>query len=631
MNETPSSFSPAEHRAALALAEAILPGSARVPGADDTIVARAEAIVREMMPSFVRPWATLQRTIDAAAVTRTGRRFHALPSARQDELLAAWSRDPVMRVPLGLVSLVYKFVHFDQPHVYAALGGKSNVLGNLDQPRWLSQVHKADEWSEPGDIECDVVVMGTGAGGAVVGRELAARGHAVVFVEEGEHYRRDAFDGRMIEAHRRFFRAAISVGNVAIPVYIGRLVGGSTAVNGGTCFRTPDWILDRWCEEFGTDDFSRAALEPYFARVEEAIEVAPATRPEIGPIADVISRGCDALGWSHFTINRNVRGCAGGGFCDFGCGTDARRSTNLSYIPPALEDGAIVLTGLRAERVLIENGRAAGLVGVTKSGKNLRVRARTVVLAGGSIPTPLFLLKQGIANRSGQVGRNLSLHPSTGINGLMDDAVNPQKHIPQGYGCDEFLREGQLITAAQPDVNIAAQLFQVTGHRLMEALGNLKNIAALAILIRDSEPNGRVWFDAGGLPAITYSLRPRDCIALHEGMVRAGEILLAAGAKKLWAARLSFPVIEKNDFERLRASIPAAADLGLLSYHPLGTCRMGKDPKTSVVGLDHQTHDVPGLYIIDGSTVRGPLGVNPQLTIMAMATRAAKLLGDALG
>src|SRR5207237_7065405 len=107
-----------------------------------------------------------------------------------------------------------------------------NVAGNLDRPRWLQQIHRADDWTE-GDIDCDVVVVGTGAGGAVVGRELAERGLAVAFVEEGEHYRRDAFDGSLVRAHQRFYRAAVAIGNAMIPVFIGRLVGGSSAINGG--------------------------------------------------------------------------------------------------------------------------------------------------------------------------------------------------------------------------------------------------------------------------------------------------------------------------------------------------------------------------------------------------------------
>jgi choline dehydrogenase-like flavoprotein len=620
---------PAVDRSVLALARALLPGSTRIPGADAVSVQLAEDAVATLAPWLVKPWRAAQRALDLAALARTGRRLSALAPERAEQLLRAWQHDPVLRQPLNIISVMYKLVHFDRPEVVRALGGRPNIAGNLDRPCWLAQVHRADDW-RGGDVDCDAVVVGTGAGGAVVGRELADRGLAVAFVEEGEHYRRDAFDGSLVRAHHRFYRAAMSVGNVVMPIFIGRLVGGSTAINGGTCFRTPAWILDRWCEELRTDELSRETMEPHFQRVESILDVTPAAQPEVGRIAGVIARGCDALGWRHFAIRRNARGCTGLGFCDLGCGTDARRSTNLSYIPPALEQGAILFTGFRVERVLVERGRAVGVEGVSASGRRHRVRARVVVLAGGSVPTPLLLLKQGLANASGQVGRNLTLHPSTSVAGLFDEDIDPANHIPQGYGCDEFLRDGQLIAAAQPTPNVVAQIFQLTGQRLMDVLDNLEHVASIGLCVRDATPNGRVWRDVGGKPAITYSITRDDRDRLHSGMVRMLQILVAAGARRLYAGRASLPVLEPTELEAFRRTPPSPSDLALASYHPLGTCKMGHDPKTSVVGLDHQAHDVRGLYIVDGSTVPGAPGVNPQLTIMAMATRAAGRIADSL-
>jgi choline dehydrogenase-like flavoprotein len=615
--------------AALALARAVIPGSARIPGADAASVAGAEHAVAGFAPWLVKPWAAAQRALDVAAIARTGRRLSALDPDRADELVRAWQRDPLLRQPLNLVSVIYKMIHFDRPEVIRALGGRPNVAGNLDRPRWLAQIHRADDWTD-GDVDCDAVVIGTGAGGAVVGRELAARGHAVVFVEEGEHYRRDAFDGSLVRAHERFYRAAASVGNVVMPVMIGRLVGGSTAINGGTCFRTPAWVLDEWCERLGTDELSREAMQRHFERVEETLDVAPAVQPENGPIAGIIARGCDALGWRHFAIRRNARGCTGLGFCDLGCGTDAKRSTNLSYIPPALTDGALLLTGLRVDHVTVERGRAVGVEGVTASGKRVRVRARVVVLAGGSIPTPLLLLAQGLGNASGQVGKNLTLHPSAGVAALFPDRVDPANHIPQGYGCDEFLRDGQLIAAAQPTPNVAAQIFQLSGRRLMDVLDSLEHVASIGLCVRDDGAGGRVWRSVAGRPVITYSVGGDVLARLHRGMVRMLRILVAAGAEQLFAGRSSWPALAPGELAAYERSVPAASELALVSYHPLGTCRMGRDAKTSVVGLDHQVHGVPGLYVVDGSTVPGAPGVNPQLTIMAMATRAAEHVAAAL-
>jgi choline dehydrogenase-like flavoprotein len=618
-----------EYRAGLALAEAIIPGSARIPAADETTFERSEDAVRDFHSSAVRPWRMALRALDAAAVAYTGRPFHALGARQQEALIVRWQTDPVLKSPLNLLGLIYKFVHFDRDDIYGKMGGKLNVVTSLEQPRWLEQVHRADAWTE-GDVECDVVVVGTGAGGGVVGRELADRGYAVVFVEEGEHHRRDAFDGRAISAHRRFYRATVAVGNVPMPIFMGRLVGGSTAINGGTCFRAPPWVHQRWSEELGTDALSEAAMAPHFERVERLLEVQPSPRETIGPIADFIARGCDALGWRHAAISRNAPGCDGKGFCDLGCRTDARLGTNLSYVPAALGKGALLLTGAHVERVLLDGGkRAAGVEVVTPRGKTLRVRARAVVLAGGAVPTPLLLLHQGLANASGQVGRNLSLHPSTGYAAVADEPMHGPAHIPQGYGCEEFLRDGILMLAAQPDYNVSGVIFPLAGQRLMEALDQIEHMASFGLLVRDQSANGRVWRDVGGMPAVTYNIGAEDVRRMHDAMVHASEIALAAGARRLYPFVVGHPPLDgRRDLEAFRREKLGPGDFVWTSYHPLGTCRMGKDAKTSVIDTDHASHDVPGLFVVDGSAVRGPLGVNPQLTIMALATRAAGRIAD---
>ncbi|HTS83188.1 MAG TPA: GMC family oxidoreductase [Myxococcaceae bacterium] len=619
------------HRAMLALAEAILPGASTIPAADDTTVREVAALVARFSPKLSRAWGAAHRALDAAARLRTGRPFHALSAARQDALLARWERDPVFRGPLSIVASVYKVVHFDAPHVQRAMGARPRPPLPVTEPRWASQVHAAESWTG-GDVECDVVVIGTGAGGAVVGHELAARGHAVVFVEEGQLYHRHNFDGSTVRAAERFYRPSIALGNAAIPVFVGRMVGGSTAVNGGTAFRTPSWVLDRWCEEMGTDAFEPSRLVPYFERVETHLGVGPPSRRHVGPIAEVIQRGCDALGWKHGELLRNAPGCEASGFCHLGCRSDARKSTNLSYVPPALERGALLFTGLRADRVLLESGRATGVEGSAANGNRVRVRARAVILAGGTIPTPLLLLRQGLANASGQVGRNLTLHPSCLVAGLFDEEIRPFDHIPQGYGSEQFLREGLLLLAAQASHNAMPTILPTTGRRLMEPMGQLGHLGAVGPLAADTTRNGRVWGEPRGLPVLRYTVTPADVARLHRGLVLCMEMLVAAGARRLYPSVFGAGGVEpRQGLDRFRKRKLSASDIALASYHPLGTCQMGTDPRTSVVGLDHQAHDVPGLFVVDGSTVRGPLGVNPQLTIMAVAARAADQISPQLG
>jgi choline dehydrogenase-like flavoprotein len=388
--------------------------------------------------------------------------------------------------------------------------------------------------------------------------------------------------------------------------------------------------MDRWCEETRSDDLSASNMEGYFRRVESILQVEPAKRQFVGKIADIFDRGCSALGWSHFAIPRNAPGCEGTGFCDFGCRTDARRSTNISYIPPALEKGSLLFTKLRADRVLIENGRAVGVEGVDPNGGTIRVRGKAVIVAGGALPTPFFLMKQGLCGSSGQLGRNLTLHPSGGISAIFDEEIRGWESIPQGYGCDEFVKDGQLLTAAQPDLNYAAIMFPFAGDRLMSMMDGLGHIASFALLIAD-DSKGRVLLDYDGSATVSYRLTPKDVARYHDGLRKMSEICWAAGAKAILPAIFGWHTLSsRKEYERFAKAKLNASDLLLTSYHPLGTCKMGPDPKTSVVDMNHQAHDLPGLFVVDGSTVSGPLGVNPQLTIMAIATRAAEKIDQLL-
>jgi choline dehydrogenase-like flavoprotein len=614
----------------LALAEAILPGTSVIPAADDGTVREVAALIHRLSPRLGKAWTAAHRALDAAARVRTGRPFHALPVSRQQVLLRRWETDPLLRVPLSVLSGVYKIVHFDAPHVQRAMGARARPPIPVTEPRWAQQAQSAESWTG-GDVECDVVVIGTGAGGAVVGHALAARGHAVVFVEEGQLYHRHAFDGSSVRAYERFYRPVFSVGNASFPIFIGRMVGGSTAINGGTAFRTPDRVLDRWCEETDSDALSPARMAPYFEQVETHLGVGPSSRRWVGPIAEVMQRGCDALGWKHGVLLRNAPGCEASGFCHLGCRSDARKSTNLSYLPPALERGALLFTGLKAERVLLENGRATGLEGVAANGNRVRVRARAVVLAAGSISTPLLLLRQGLANSSGQVGRNLTVHPSAVVTGIFDEEIRPYDYIPQGYGSEQFLDEGLLILAVQGTHNVMPTVFPMVGHRLMEPLAQLRHVAGVGPLAADATRNGRVWKEIRGVPIVRYTMTPEVAARLKRGIDLSMQMLIAAGARRLYPGVVGAGSLAPHELDDFRRREISASDIPMVSYHPLGSCQMGTDPRSSVVGLDHQAHDVPGLFVVDGSAVRGPLGVNPQLTIMAVAARAADQISPQLG
>ncbi len=620
--------------AAESLARAILPEGRVFPGGGERTVAAAEQRLADMSGGALRSLDKLCTFLDRAAVLRTGRRFRALSDDRRERLLQQWENDPIMRWPLFLLSFMYKQVHFDDPEVYKTMGCVYEKGGSAEPAPWIRQVAQGPDLEGDDEIECDVVVVGTGAGGGVVGTELARKGYAVVFLEEGKLHQRDAFKGHAAESHRRFYRksGSVALGNGAIPIFMGKLVGGSTAINTGTCFRTPPWILNRWCEDIGTDDLSPERMAPYFDRVERDLQVAPGKPEYLGGLAKVVARGCESLGWRHRPIDRNAPDCDGQGVCDFGCPSGARRSTEISYIPQALRRGAMMYTEMRCERVLTENGRAVGVEAVQVGGDTkLTVRARAVILACGAIPTPAFLLGQGLANRSDQVGRNLSLHPCTIVSALFDHKVEGYKAIPQGYTSDQFLNQGILLSGASAPLDIGAAYFPFNGRRLMDTMEAYDRVASFMVIIRD-DSRGRVRRRKDGSPFVSYWLRRSDVDRLHRGMINVVDIFRAAGAVRYFPLIPRMPLLEDDaDISRFRNAKLTARDPFLTSFHPMGTCRIGADPAHSVVDLDHQTHDVPGLFIVDGSNLPGPPSVNPQLTIMAMSARAADRIATLLG
>jgi choline dehydrogenase-like flavoprotein len=572
--------------------------------------------------------------LEAAALARHRTTIAALPADKLLALLERWrTGDVARRTMLRLLTVPLKLSHYNDPQMYADVGCKFGSLPTVraERPRWMSErVHPAAGLDGDETIDCDVVVIGTGAGGAVVAKELAERGVAVVLLVEGDYHTRADFTGHAVEMQRKLYRdmgATVSVGNAVIPIPVGRTVGGTTAINSGTCYRTPPRVLAHWANDFGLDELTPEKLAPYFERVESELGVAPAEARHLGGVARVIARGCDALGYQHQPLRRNAPECDGQGVCCFGCPTDAKRSTNVSYVPLALKAGASLFTGLRVERVLVDAGRAVGVVARGRAAdggpRTLTVRAQAVVVACGSLMTPLLLEASGVGRSSGQLGRNLSIHPAIAAMALFDEKLDGGNAIPQGYAIEQFHDEGILFEGAFAPLDLAAASFTMLGPRFVELIEQYDHLACFGVMIEDVS-RGRVRRGPGGRPLITYSLVPHDVARLKRAVEILARVYFAAGARTVLPLVHGFDELRNpDDLERLRRARLHARDFDISAYHPLGTARMGRDPRRSVVGPDHQVHDTPGLYVTDGSVVPSSPAVNPQITIMALATRAA--------
>ncbi len=573
--------------------------------------------------------------LDAAAWIGHRRPFARVASDKRLALLEGWrTGDPIRRLMLRALVTPLKFAHFDDPALYKQLGcvyDFEKVKAEAKPAYMRDRVHADID----GDlaVECDVVVIGTGAGGAVVGRELAEAGLAVVFVEEGAYFERSDFTGRSLAMQQKLYRgggATFSVGNTGIPIPLGRTVGGTTTVNSGTCYRTPDRVLAHWRDELGLDELAPDKLGGYFERVEAVLGVEHAKRSLLGGNGRVIQRGCEALGFTrHGPLRRNAPACDGQGVCCFGCPTDAKRSTNVSYIPLALKAGAELFPGAKVTRIITEGGTAVGVVASTRGGHQLTVRARAVVVACGAILTPLLLGAQGLAQRSGQLGKNLSIHPATGALAEFDEQILPWAGIPQGYGIEELHEEGILFEGTMVPLEMMMNMTQRIGPDLIRLAEGFDHVATFGFMVEDSS-RGSVR-EVMGQPVIQYWLTEKDVAHIKRGMDVLAQVYFAAGAKVVHTGISGFDTMRSvDDLEALRRARIRPWDLDLSAYHPLGTARMGRDPATSVVGPDHQVHDTPGLFVVDGAAVPSSLGVNPQVTIMALATRAAEKIAARL-
>lgn len=622
-----------------AVARAAFPSGRMFREGDDQTTARFERYFAAMPEASHTAVKGILWSLGAASLAGRLRNLDALSNEDVEQLVERWRTGSYpKRTAMKLLTAALKLAHFDDRAMYESVGTVHTLpMAKPDQPRYVTErTMRAADLPDSGEtVECDVVVIGTGAGGAVVARELVEQGHAVVLLEEGNYNTRADFTGHMADAQRKLYRdfgATVTIGNTSIPVPIGMGVGGTTTVNSGTCYRIPDRIGDHWKREFGLDELTTDKLAPHYERVEKILGVAPNAKQHTGKLGDIIARGCDHLGWKHAPIPRNAPDCDGQGICCFGCPTDAKRSMNVSYVPMALKEGAQLFTGIRADEILLENGRAVGVVGTSREGnKRLTVRARAVVVACGSLISPIFLEKNKLGRASGQLGRNLTIHPAAGLMALFDEKINGARSIPQGYSIEEFHDEGILFEGVFMPLDMGAASIPYLGRPLIELLEQYDRVHSFGFLIEDTS-SGRVRPGPGGRPIITYWLNDHDVARIKRGAELLARCYLAAGARRVYPCVNGFDTIDNEaELEKFRRAKLTARDFELTAYHPLGTVRMGRDPSKSVVNPDHQVHDVPGLYVVDGSVLPTSPAVNPQLTIMAMATRAAEKIGRRLG
>jgi choline dehydrogenase-like flavoprotein len=479
----------------------------------------------------------------------------------------------------------------------------------------------------PADAHFDVVVVGSGAGGAVVAAELAEAGLRVAVLEEGDHHPTERFTTDTLEMLCLLYRdcgASTTLGRSPIQFSEGRCVGGSTVVNGGMTFRAAPRVLDAWRAHSGIADLD---LTTEYERVERFLSVRLPDGASIGRDQQLLKAGAEALGWRTIECTRAHVHCGGCNVCVWGCPTGAKQSTLVSYLPRAVHFGATVWTGARVERVLFHGKRAIG-VRATVDGRTIAVHARRVVVAAGAVQTPALLQRSKITTPSRQVGRNLTLHPGAAVAAVFDDPVDGWTGAHESYQVREFEEEGIILAAVNLPPSLTSRVVRSAGRDIDDVLADYGRMVTAGVLVEDTR-SGRVRAVGKHDVAVTYPVSDQDAARVVRAVTLLGEALFAAGARRVYLPVDQAPAAQSVDeLRRLADTRVPAQRLDLTTVHLMGTARIGADALTSVCDPFGAVRDADALYVADASLFPGPVGVNPQLTVMALATRVAGRIID---
>jgi len=576
-------------------------------------------------------------------------RFHRMPLEARVAVLRGWAESAVQLRRAGfqalkrLINVAY-YVWPTDDHTHPAWQ-KVGYPGPLPPPAAPAPRLPTVAVEQDTVLECDVVVVGSGAGGGVAAGVLAQAGRAVIVLERGENLGPADFtqiEGDMLQAGY-LDGGLVMTQSGSLPILAGSCLGGGTVINWTTSFPLREPTRAEWDARAGVRLFESARFAEALARVEARSGVnlensVPGVRDQL------LEKGLRANGWNVGVIPRNATGCAHGlecGYCGYGCRHNAKNSTAKTYLHDAVAAGTRIVVRCDVERVLRAGGRAAGVEGTvrTAGGRTVRltVRAKAVIAACGALNTPSLLARSGLVNA--HIGRNLHLHPVTAVAGVFDERVEPWSGNLQTRHSDQFANQdawyGAKFETGPVHWALPSSAFgweNPAQHR--EDIGRLAHVSVCGILLRDRDA-GRVVTARDGRPRVHYELSAYDARHMREAIRGGAQVLAAAGARELFTlqqppARARPGAAGWTD-EFMRAVDARGLDrcrMALISFHQMASCSMGADPARGAVGETGETFELPGLYVADASAFVTSSGVNPMITIMALADHVARGIAE---
>src|SRR4051794_4734794 len=626
-----------------AICDTFVPGEAGLPSATSLGVPEAVLTAVGSSPSAV------EQQMFAGLLDSWDPGFAGLSAAKREAALLSWcdSQDVGQRAAFQALRKGILLSYYCLPWQGEGPNPVDDALGypgplgppSNPPPKTISPL-SVDSDTE---LSCDVVIVGSGAGGGTAAGVLAAAGLDVVVVEAGGYYSEEDFDGAELAGYARLYLngGGVATDDQSIGLLAGSCVGGGTVVNYTWCFRPPDFVRQDWNDRFGLADWAGPDFDASLDAVWERIAVS--SESSIPSARDHAMRaGLEKLGWHSEVMQRNCQGCEEEvcRLCHYGCQIGAKQSTMKTWLQDAYDNGARIVVNAPVQRVLMDGGAARGVEGVTLDGHRVTVRARAVALAAGAIHTPAIMLRSGMG---GQVGQNLMLDPVLITWGMFEEEVQPWAGTIGATFSDEHLDYGdgygiKYEHAATPPSILAIFAPWRGSRESAELMQSLRYTAGYGALQR-ARDGGEVVIDGEGLPVARWALSDFDRDVMRRGLDGAAQILEAGGARKVYSSHAGWVSYEPGAGNGGRASLLEAADrcgwgqaqVTLGSFHLMGTARMGSSSSNSVCNSDGEAWDVSGLYVVDGSVLPTGLGVNPMVTIEGAAHKIARGMAARLG
>eukprot|EP01018_Ginkgo_biloba_P009842 Gb_33032 [translate_table: standard] len=490
-------------------------------------------------------------------------------------------------------------------------------------------------------IECDAVVIGSGSGGGVAAGVLAKAGYRVIVLEKGKYYARDDLTQLEGPSMDQMYESGgiLSTNDTKVHIMAGSTVGGGSVINWSASIRTPPHVLKEWGKQHDLPLFESQEYQNAMNMVCERLGVQEGCERENFQNS-VLRKGCAKLGYNVENVPRNAPENHFCGSCCFGCRTGAKKGTDETWLVDAVEAGALILAGCRAEKVVhrpnIAGLRRAVAVGVVArlddgGGERIFVQAKVTVTACGSMLTPPLLRASGLRNPN--IGKNLRLHPVQMAWGYFPEGEPPDGKSYEGgiitAICKEGARWGQSgygsinQTPALGPGSFAALVPWISGADMKARMRRYDRTAHVFALVRD-RGNGSVMREKD----VEYRLAESDRETMLEGLGRALRILIAAGATEVGTHRsdgfrLKVAGATEDDVEEFLRGCTRGRNRSVwstsCSAHQMGSCRMGRDDVAGGVDWKGESWEVEGLFVCDGSVLPTAVGVNPMITIQSVA------------